>query len=178
MDHLSPRSPRPPALSESLGAEQLSKTLTVANDGYDYTDAGEAPEDAPTTGRQAGQLQKVESSPGDPKLFASSRRVPESTLRLFIRWIDGGWRPEIPDEESATVQTSLAPGGNAPGSADISNPAAQERISDYEIMHNWTHDKDDDESVFHLNVVHHIPGNVHTAQGPQKVSMEGHIRWM
>ena len=178
MDLLSPALPRRNASFESLRLEPLSRTITISNDGYDYTDPGVAPEDAPTTGRQAGLPEKIDPPIGDAKQLAPSRRMPDGTLRLFTRWIDGGWRPKVPDEESAMVEPAPAIPENAPSAANVPKAARQGRVRDSEIMHNWTQDKDHDEAIFRLNVVHRTAGSVHTANDTPKASIEGHIRWM
>jgi hypothetical protein len=178
MDRLSPRPPRRNASFESLGLEPLSRPLTIANDGYDYTDAGVAPEDAPTTGRQAGRPEKIELPVGDTKQLAPYRRMPDDSLRLWTRWIDGGWRPKVPDEESAIAEPPPATSENAPEPAKTAGTARQQHIRDFEIMHNWTQNMDHDEAVFRLNIVHRAAGNVQTATGAQKASIEGHMRWM
>jgi hypothetical protein len=178
MDHLSPTSPRQKASFESLRLEPLSRTLTISNDGYDYTDAGVAPEDAPTTGRQAVRPEKIDPPIGDTKPLAPSRRMPDDSLRVWTRWIDGGWRPKVPDEESAIVEQAQVIAENAPVSANIPSTARQEQIRDFEIMHNWTQNMDHNEAAFHLNIVHRKAGDVQTASGAQKASINGHIRWM
>lgn len=178
MDYLSPTAPRRTASFESFRLEPLSRTLTIANDGYDYTDAGVAPEDTPTTVGQAGGSQQTEPPTGDAKQLASTRRVPDDTLRLWIRWIDGGWRPKVPDEESMIGDRLPAIAANAQVSDNISSTACPQKIRDFEIMHNWTQNTGHDEAVFHLNVVHRSVGNAEPATGLQKASIEGHVRWM
>jgi hypothetical protein len=178
MDRLSPWPPRRNASFESLRLEPLSRILTVSNDGYDYTDEGVAPEDAPTTGRQPGRPEKIEPAVGDANRLAPPRRIPDDTLRLWTRWIDGGWRPKVPDEESAIAEPPPATPKNAQVPASVSSTARQQHIRDFEIMHNWTQNMDHDEPVFHLNIVHRTAENVQTATGAQKASIEGHIRWM
>jgi hypothetical protein len=104
--------------------------------------------------------------------------MPDGTLRLFTRWIDGGWRPKVPDEEAAVVEPAPAIPENAPSPADVPKTALQERVCDSEIMHNWTQDKSHDEAIFHLNIVHRTASNILAASGTQQASVEGHIRWM
>ena len=166
MDHLSPTSLRRAASFESLHLEPLSRTLTIANDGYDYTDAGVAPEDAPTTGRQGRQAETIEPTIRAPRPIAPPHREPDDTLRLWTRWIDGAWRPKLPDEESAAV-----------GPVKMTANIARE-IMDLEIMHNWTQKMEHDESLFYLNVVRRTATNAQTAAGMEKTPIEGHIRWM
>jgi hypothetical protein len=178
MDLLSPVSPRRNTSFESLRLEPLSRSLTISNDGYDYTDAGVAPEDVPTTGRQAGRPEKTDPPIGNTKQLTSSRRMPDGTLRLLTRRIDGGWRPKVPDEESAMVEPTPAIPENTPSTTKGPKKARQECVHDSEIMHNWTQDKGHDEAIFHLNVVHRPASSVHTATDTQKASVEGHIRWM
>ena len=166
MDHLSPTSPRRAASFESIRLEPL----TIANDGYDYTDAGVAPEDAPTTGRQGRQAETIEPTIRAPRPIAPPHREPDDTLRLWTRWIDGAWRPKLPDEESAAVgPVQMTP-------ADTANTARE--IMDLEIMHNWTQKMEHDESLFYLNVVRRTTTNAQTAAGMEKTPIEGHIRWM
>jgi hypothetical protein len=176
MDHLSPTSRRRATSFESLQLEPLSRTLTISNDGYDYTDAGVAPEDAPTTGLQGRQAESTQPTIRAPKPIASSHREPDDTLRLWTRWIDGAWRPKLPDEESAAVGPLQAAPDDAPGSNDTANIARE--IRDLEIMHNWTQKTEHDESLFYLNVVHRTAANAPTATAMENTSIEGHIRWM
>ena len=176
MDHLSPTSLRHAASFDSFHLEPLSRTLTIANDGYDYTDAGVAPEDAPTTGRQGRQAESTEPTIRAPRPIAPPYREPDDTLRLWSRWIDGAWRPKLPDEESAAVGPMQMTPGDAPGSNDTANIAR--KIMDLEIMHNWTQKMEHDESLFYLNVVDRTLTNAQTAAGMEKTPIEGHIRWM
>jgi hypothetical protein len=178
MDFLSPAPPRRNASFESLRLEQLSRNPTISNDGYDYTDPGVAPEDAPTTGRQASWPERIDPPIGDTKQVAPSRRIPDGTLRLFTRWIDGGWRPKGPDEETAVVEPAPTIPENAPSAADVPKTALHKPVCDSEIMHNWTQDKSHDEAIFHLNIVRRPASNVLTASGTQHASVEGYIRWM
>jgi hypothetical protein len=167
MDHLSPTSLRRAASFDSLHLEPLSRTLTIANDGYDYTDAGVAPEDAPTTGRQGRQAESIEPTIKAPRPAAPPHREPDDTLRLWTRWIDGPWRPKLPDEESTAV-----------GPVQMTPANIAREIMDLEIMHNWTQKMEHDESLFYLNVVHRTATNTQTAAGMEKTPIEGHIRWM
>ena len=170
MDHLSPTPLRHATSFESLHLEPLPRTLTIANDGYDYTDAGVAPEDTPTTGRQGRQAESIEPTIRVPRPIAPPHREPDDTLRLWTRWIDGAWRPKLPDEESAAV------GPVQMTSNDTANIARE--IMDLEIMHNWTQKMEHDESLFYLNVVRRTTTNAQTAAGMEKTPIEGHIRWM
>ena len=104
--------------------------------------------------------------------------MPDGTLRLFTRWIDGGWRPKVPDEEAAVVEPAPAMPENAPSPTDGTKTALHKRVCDSEIMHNWTQDKSHDEAIFHLNIVHRTASNVLAASETQQASVEGHIRWM
>jgi hypothetical protein len=170
MDHLSPTSLRRAPSFETFHLEPLSRTLTIANDGYDYTDAGVAPEDAPTTGGQGRQAEGIEPTIRAPRPIAPPYREPDDTLRLWTRWIDGAWRPKLPDEESAAVgPLQIIPG-------DTANTAR--KTMDLEIMHNWTQKMEHDESLFYLNVVHRPATNAQNAAGMRKTPIEGHIRWM
>lgn len=171
MDHLSPNSRRRATSFESLHLETLSRT--ISNDGYDYTDAGVAPEDAPTTGPQGRLAESTEPTIRAPKPIAPPHREPDDTLRLWTRWIDGAWRPKLPDEESGPVQAAPS---DALGSNDTANIARE--IRDLEIMHNWTQKTEHDESLFYLNVVHRTPANAQTTAAMENTSIEGHIRWM
>jgi hypothetical protein len=150
--------------------------LTTSNDGYDYTDAGVAPEDAPTTGRQGRQAEGTEPTIRAPRLTGPPHREPDNNLRLWTRWIDGAWRPKLPDEESAAVGPVQMTPGDASGSNDTANIARE--IRDLEIMHNWTQKMEHDESLFYLNVVDLTATNAQTTTGMEKTSIEGHIRWM
>jgi len=176
MDHLSPMSQRPATSFGSLHLEPLSRTLTISNDGYDYTDAGVAPEDAPTTGPQGRQADSIEPTIRAPKPIAAPHREPDDTLRLWTRWIDGAWRPKLPDEESAAVGPLQATLGDALGSNDTANIPRE--IRDLEIMHNWTQKTEHDESLFYLNVVHRPAANAQRTTAMENTSIEGHIRWM
>ena len=176
MDHLSPMSRRRPTSFESLHLEPLSRTLTISNDGYDYTDAGVAPEDAPTTGPQGRQAKSIGPTIRAPKPIAPSHREPDDTLRLWTRWIDGAWRPKLPDEESAAVEPLQTTPDDALGSNSAANIARE--IRDLEIMHNWTQKTEHDESLFYLNVVHRAAANAQPTTAMENASIEGHIRWM
>jgi len=173
MDHLSPTSRRRATSFESLQLEPLSRTLTISNDGYDYTDAGVAPEDAPTTGLQGRQAESTEPTIRAPKPIAPSHREPDDTLRLWTRWIDGAWRPKLPDEESAAVGPLQASPGDVLGSNDTANIAR-----DLRITHNWTQKTEHDELLFYLNVVRRTAANAQTTASMGNTPIEGHIRWI
>jgi hypothetical protein len=176
MDHLSPTPRGRTTSSVSFHLEPLSRTLTISNDGYDYTDAGVAPEDAPTTGRQGRPAESTEPTIRAPKPTVPSHREPDDTLRVWTRWIDGAWRPKLPDEESAAVEPLQVAPDDALGSNDTTNTARE--IRDLEIMHNWRQETEHDESLFYLNVVRRTAANAQTLTGMEKRSIGGHIRWM
>jgi hypothetical protein len=178
MDRLSPNSPGRTASVEFFRLEPLSRLLTVSNDGYDYTDAGVAPEDAPTTARQPSRPQGPEIPVGDTNQLVPSRRAPDDNLRLWTRWIEGGWRPKVPDEESAIPEPLPATPGDTPACAKTQSVVHHAKTRDFEIMHNWTQSAGQDESVFHLNVVHRTAVKAQTATSRERPSIEGHIRWV
>jgi hypothetical protein len=168
MDYLSPTAPRRTVSFESFRREHLSRTQP-ANDGYDYTDPGVAPENHPTTGKQDGGPQKPEAPIGDAKYLAPTRMVPDDTLHLWTRAIEGRSRPKVPDEESTIVE-------QVPDKT--SSTARPGEIRDFEIMHNWTQNMDHDEPVFYFNVVHSSADNAESATGLHRASINKHVRWM
>lgn len=145
-----------------LGGYPLSKTLSIANDGYNYSDAGSAPEDTPTGEPIRRSQTTVSDEIESYSHLPPSQKYEDIALRIFSRPIEGAWRARVSTTLPSTTQR-------------LNEEDSESReIRDIEILHNWTREGDRDETHLFLNVLNRGPPSS-VRQVPEKV---GHIRWI
>ena len=133
--------------------QPLSRYLSFANEGYNYEDAGSAPEDTPTAAaplkhRLARSQTDISDDIETSLPRTDSQRYEHIALRVFSRPIEGSWRTGVPASEERPRQRPNAqqqPNGPA-ATAEAAN------LDDLEILHNWTRQDEHDEVHLRLNV--------------------------
>ncbi len=137
----------------------LTRPSTIANDGYNYSYPGSAPEDektgdpvrkSPTTLSQEVEILGTVFKPN---------QYDGPSLKIFSRPIDGAWRPRVP-----------VPLVDDPPDPDLALPKPPD-ANVFEILHNWTKKEENGETKLSLTVLESGPNQPwHDASS--------HIKWV